>query len=852
MPVQKNHAIVFCPENQRLGQELTSDLSKAGYQLHQYQFSNDLAEGSFQENISETRGQVIILLTENYLHTTGCLYRCLPVLESLKEKNRLIVILTNGIIKREDGSKKEVPTRLENVNQMLVYMKYWHSKFLDLRERRKQMSEPDEWVELEMEAIQDISSNISLILKFFKELPYIPLEDFTQNTYEYFFNKLNDPEGHEKLMRILKKEEEVKDDASLIEIITSSSKDILAENKELETANRDAEEKGRSDLKERSEKTNPMELAEQILHELQSEEEEELLIVLDEDDEDDFSEEDEDALLEELFGNDSDEDIPAHRVKNPSRSVPSPKAPPSSAEVLEVAVGLFQAGKEGQAMGFLKGAVDAAPNDPTLRYYYAYALARYAKEIRAAAEELDDLIQHHPTFVEAIFLRGELAEHLKDYSIASACYKKVLELNPDFPGANYRLGLLYMFRSEGKQKKAIKHLEKAIQLDHNNADAHYCLATLYAEYLDDAAQAISHFMVTKELKPRHRFAWYDIAVLYHKMGKGELAFKFYHRAIEINPELQTAHNDRVFAVAKSSQSANSPRPSELIEHQTKTVHPSGTGMEEEAVNQKPKTERLSTMATDAKTVLITGATAGIGKATADLFAKNGYRVIITGRRLERLVEQQRHYQNEFKTDVHLLHFDVRDLEALKATINSLPEQWRNIDILINNAGLSRGLSPIQEGKTEDWDTMIDTNIKGLLYMIRGVAPQMVARRSGHIINVASSAGKEVYPGGNVYCATKFAVDAITKSMRLDLFKHNVRVSQVSPGHVEETEFARVRFDWDEKRAAAVYENFQPLKASDVADAIYYIATRPPHVNVQDIFMFGTQQAGSNFIDRSGR
>ncbi len=844
MPVQKNHAIVFCPENQRLGQEFTSDLSKAGYQLHQYPFSDNFEEGSFYQDIPETRGQVIVLLTDNFLRKTACLYRCLPVLEELKRKDRLIVVLCNGKERGDDGIKREVPTNIENVSQMLVYMKYWHSRFLDLREKFRQLNTPDINLEQEIEVVKNISSNISFILNFFKELPYVRQEDFMKNTYELFFTKLNDQEGHQKLMRILKREEDTKDNASLIEIITKSSDDILAENIELEAANQERKDKQAPVHKEEN-ASNTKELTEQIIDELNAEEEEELLIVLEggDDGEDEFSDEDEDNLLKDLFG---EEPMPQAKRKL-TKSPPKTMEPPTPEEVLEVAIGLFKSGKTSQALGFLQGAMEASPENPTLKYYHAYALARYAKNMDAAVAILDSILEEHPKFAEAIFLRGELAEHKKDYETALSCYQRVLKIKADFPNAHFRLGLLFLFQKEGDKKAALKHLEKAVQLDHNNADAHYCLGTLYAGYLNDPLKAISHFMVTKELKPRHRFAWYDIAVMYHKLGKGELAYRFYQRAIEINPELRTPHNDRVFALAKttaSSRETNSPAPAASISGDNKT------GASSKLPSTATKT--MKTMSETPKTVLITGATAGIGKATADLFAQNGFRVIITGRRLERLQKQKEHYQQDFNSEVHLLHFDVRDLTAVNQAIESLPEEWQQVDILINNAGLSKGLAPIHEGKPEDWDTMIDTNIKGLLYMTRAIAPQMVARQSGHIINVASSAGKEVYPGGNVYCATKFAVDALTKSLRLDLFKHKVRVSQVSPGHVEETEFARVRFDWNVEKAAAVYENFQPLKAADVADAIYYIATRPPHVNIQDIFMFSTQQAGSNFIDRSGR
>lgn len=249
--------------------------------------------------------------------------------------------------------------------------------------------------------------------------------------------------------------------------------------------------------------------------------------------------------------------------------------------------------------------------------------------------------------------------------------------------------------------------------------------------------------------------------------------------------------------------------------------------------------------------MITGATSGIGKASAAIFAKNGFDLIITGRRKKRLEEIRQKMKEKYGVKVRALNFDVRQLSSAKKAMGSLDESWLEIDILINNAGLASGFDPIYDGDTKDWDTMIDTNIKGLLYMTRLVSPGMVNRKKGHIINICSTAGHEVYPKGNVYCATKHAVDALTKSMRIDLHEHNVRVSQVSPGHVEETEFAVVRFHGDKKKAK-IYEDFQPLKSKDVAKVIYFIASQPKHVNIQDVLMMGTQQANSNYISRSGR
>jgi len=254
----------------------------------------------------------------------------------------------------------------------------------------------------------------------------------------------------------------------------------------------------------------------------------------------------------------------------------------------------------------------------------------------------------------------------------------------------------------------------------------------------------------------------------------------------------------------------------------------------------------------AKTVLVTGASSGIGKATAILFAKKGYNLIITGRRLSLIEELKIRLKRKYAVKVKGLNFDVRSYEDTKTALKSLDVGWKKIDILINNAGLASGLDPIHRGNIEDWNKMIDTNIKGLLHVTRLVSPGMVKRKSGTIINVCSTAGHEVYPNGNVYCASKHAVNALTESIRLDLYKYGIKVGQVSPAHVEETEFAEVRYHGDKTKAKKLYENFQPLKSKDIAEIIYFMATRPKHVNIQDVLVMGTQQAGSTYIDRSGR
>ncbi len=252
-----------------------------------------------------------------------------------------------------------------------------------------------------------------------------------------------------------------------------------------------------------------------------------------------------------------------------------------------------------------------------------------------------------------------------------------------------------------------------------------------------------------------------------------------------------------------------------------------------------------------QTILITGATSGIGKATASLFAEKGFQLILTGRRKERLTAIKADLKNKFNANIHCLVFDIRHFEETKNAIESLPKAFAQIDILLNNAGLASGYGPIHLGEIEDWDRMMDTNVKGLLNITRLVSPDMVSKSAGHIINVCSTAGHEVYPNGNVYCASKHAVDALTKSMRLDLHKHNIKVSQISPGHVEDTEFAKVRFHGDQNKAN-IYNDFVPLNATNVANIIYFMASQPSNVNIQDILVMGTQQASNNHIHRSGR
>jgi NADP-dependent 3-hydroxy acid dehydrogenase YdfG len=250
-----------------------------------------------------------------------------------------------------------------------------------------------------------------------------------------------------------------------------------------------------------------------------------------------------------------------------------------------------------------------------------------------------------------------------------------------------------------------------------------------------------------------------------------------------------------------------------------------------------------------KLAFVSGATSGIGEATAEILAANQWDLIISGRRLDRLNKLTSSLKTKYNVDVRTVCFDIQQREKVKDSLASCADLLPKLDLLVNNAGLALGKSPFQEGLESDWETMIDTNLKGLIYLTKEVIPFMIENKSGHIVNISSTAARDMYPGGNVYSASKSAVDALTKSLRLDLLEHNIKVSSVAPGMVH-TEFSEVRFHGDKAKAEKVYQGFEPLYAKDVADAIYYIVSRPSHVHIGDLLITCTAQANSNIVIKS--
>lgn len=422
---------------------------------------------------------------------------------------------------------------------------------------------------------------------------------------------------------------------------------------------------------------------------------------------------------------------------------------------------------------------------------------------------------------EQIFEEAIAAIGKSDFDTARSYLEQVLKKEPMHAAALRQLAVLIDRNFENESAEEL--FRKALFCHEEDALLYYEYAHHLSKNALQQQKAADMFQRAIELNGTETLPYLELAHCQLKIGQKIAAKANYLQACLIDSNLGNSDLNQIFGVYNPC----------TVSDQMQESIPEPT--------RNPNEDTI---------VLVTGATSGIGKAIAELFAINGYKVIITGRRKDRLDLIKEEFNASFSSRIESLCFDIRDEAAVEQAFAKLPEEWKKIDILINNAGLAKGRAPFHLGNLSHWETMIDTNIKGLLYISRIVSKSMVERQKGFIVNIGSVAGKEAYSDGNVYCATKAAVDMLTKGMRLDLHKYGIRVSAVHPGHVE-TEFALVRFDGDEQKAD-IYGNFTPLSAMDVAETVFYIVNRPQHVNIQDVLMFGTQQASATVVDMSGK
>ncbi|THH41405.1 SDR family NAD(P)-dependent oxidoreductase [Neolewinella litorea] len=513
---------------------------------------------------------------------------------------------------------------------------------------------------------------------------------------------------------------------------------------------------------------------------------------------------------------------------------------------------MSDAGDTAGGLELLHLSLENHPEELELHYQYALMLALAANRLADAREELDALLDNDPHYPDALFLSGELYSAAGDHQRARDDWERLVDVQPAYPEVNQRLGYLLADHFPGEITEAVAYLRRATHESSASGELFFRYAEALAQIPGKERKVVKMLEKAIQRDPEHAPAHYRLAVAQFDQGDFQQARKNYLLAVSLEPAFDTPANRRAF------QAAGRPTPA--------TTGNSGVA-NEALVALKQNIADLEAMLLEqsrpapapaapekpgsGKTVFLSGATSGIGLATARRLAREGYRIIIAARRTERLDKLASELRDTHGTEVHPITLDVSRRDRVGETVEGLPPEWENIDILINNAGKAKGFDPIHAGDLDHWDEMIDVNLRGLLYVTRAITPGMVARGRGMVINVASTAGKEVYPNGNVYCATKHAVDALTYSMRLDLVKHGIRVGQICPAHVEETEFAVVRFDGDRERAR-IYDDFQPLRSVDVAEAIHFMVSQPPHVNIMDVVLQGTQQASSTVVDRSGR
>jgi NADP-dependent 3-hydroxy acid dehydrogenase YdfG/Tfp pilus assembly protein PilF len=840
-------------------EQLAQVMESIGYQITHIVGEDRQDQLPLADQLGAAKNQTIVLfISEHFLKSAVCMRKNKDLLQLIRENEQLHTVILDGeSIDSVSGEKVFTPTEFEKMGDVMVYMNFWQSQYLELRRiLRETPPQEQEALNAQIKIVRDISAEVAEFLRQLRTLDIYAFNDLKSNEYGKFFALLgaqdlrlnihHSDESSSSSAPELTEEPELPENIDLREI---PGMELLAEVPEKEEYTWKESAHVFETLED--EQAEPEQIAKPMRKALEA------LAAAEFENQEDVAEED---LSEDNKLPDSESEK-AHAVFNDEHEVEEEDEEDDVADVadeyeelssvsehikqlLAQSHRLIDAGDADGALQLIYRTVLESPGNPTLRYYYAQFLLQLAEDNEAARHELQAAVTLDRNHLPSLFLLAELDEFQGLTEQARLLYEQVLGLDSNYPGVHFRLGNLLARNYPNDAESAARHFKKAIKQNKKHAEAHYQYAQLMSDPLNSPDLAEKHFIKTLKYKPEHPFAHFDLAMLYLKKMDPENALSAYKKAIECNPYLETPANDALFASTHTSPTSPDIMWVPNIDSEINYGVPESSFENSTQVSSNFTTDKTGL-------VFISGATSGIGMASAREFARQGYHLILCGRRLERLEALKTELEDRYHVRVRILQFDVRDQTSVQSAIHQLDDDWKQIDILVNNAGLAQGLAPIHEGDIQDWDTMIDTNVKGLLYLTRAITPHMVARKSGHVVNVASTAGKEVYPMGNVYCATKFAVDALTKAMRLDLVQHGIRVSQVSPAHVEETEFALVRFHGDAERAD-IYQDFQPLKASDVADAIYYICSRPAHVNIQDIVLMGTQQASSTVINRSGR
>lgn len=811
-------ALAYTTSDRDHALQLESDLK--GMVQFQHFCVDDSNEGPILSDLlASFKGYLLLLISDNFLKNPNCMLHANRLLSS-RDREAKAILFNSQAYNEQIGEMVEVQTTLSRQSDIMNYINHWQARYLDLRRQRKELE-----VEIGpdfsdyLSKIREVSGQVNDFLHYLKDGIPLRLVEFQANHYQQLFLFIEDEQTWNRYRSEAIAEEQAS--APEVNLADIPGMDLLASVPSLPLTDEDE-----------LEESLPVEEIQGIERALEPEEKVEVPLPEPEKEDDDGND------IAEIDDYDDDD--------------------AEAATFIRRAWLIAEQGSVKEAISLIESGREAMPESKELHYHHALLLALEANDPESARQQLTTLLAVSPDYPDALFLSGELFAAEENYPKAREVWEQLADVKPDYPDLNQHLGLLIVDHFPEDQLDAASYLRKAIKAGNKDPELHYHFALLLANELEQPDKAVKMLQKAVEYDPEYALAHYELAVLLHQNNEYVAARSAFQQAVKLDESFATPENEKAFTLPLRKQ------PSMMTELESGALSALKDNIaqlesllherenEALAAAQIAADTRLKSRPGTGRIIFISGATAGIGLATARKFASEGFNLIITGRRMDRLEELKQELEEGNQVSVHLLNFDVRDREAVAKAVDSLPSAWSTIDILLNNAGKAKGFDPIHEGDLDHWDEMIDTNLKGLLYLTRAISPRMVNRGEGLIINLCSTAGKEVYLNGNVYCATKHAVDALTAAMRLDLVKHGVRVGQVCPAHVEETEFALVRFDGDSQRAEKVYENFQPLTSSDVAETIYFMASQPAHVNILDVVLQGKQQASSSYIDRSGR
>lgn len=894
--------LAYCRENAALAAEIDRQLSRIGIPFEHLSDQDGQEPGYIARTLVNTPEPALLLVTDNFLKNTACMSGMLPALQNMIRDRRVLAVVADGRRTDEQGNYVAVPTHFDRMVYALQYMNHWQSIWLEMSDRHSHAEGAAKEAMLEtLNTTRNIANEMGDLISALRESGFIEYPEFINHDFAAFFQRFGLQHWHEQYRHIAAQdaaaepaESELASPEPEPAAVELSGHASLSNGIDLPPAATTAPEPPAFDKID--------ELLQHMEAEAAAEQEQ-------------MPPAEEAALpIPEMpaVTPEAPEIVP-DTISPPDFDAEA--AETSVSQHIDDALFWLENGHTERGLDLLDAALELYPDHPRLQETREAARAKYEQTVVLAASPALPVAEAAQTVMPQLMnsearsyeLMGDMALQKGDYLFAKYCWDRTAELEPAYPGIYRKLGTMVTEHLREYRETGLQYLKHALSQDPNDAAVHLALAKVALQNNEPEAAEVYYLSavaadaalktaendllflpqikaeapemeatVAPQIEPEASLPEFpsadvmpdanlsDVGTAFEAPETPELPAFVAGNAIETPlPEEDLLVLPESTAAATSDQDEISDLPAAPREEEVEG-HPAPDGtahivaLEQEEMSPAAVTPAATPDVPapepdrEILTILITGATSGIGRATAEIFARHGHRLILTGRRVDRLADMKRYFESELQADVLMLPFDVRDNGAVHAALDNLPEAWQTVDVLINNAGLAKGLSPIQEGELDHWETMIDTNIKGLLYVTRVVAPGMVRRRRGHIVNIGSIAGKEIYPNGNVYCASKAAVDALTRAMRMDLYAHNIRVSQVSPGHVEETEFALNRFDGDAARGAKVYENFQPLRAGDVAEVIYFMVTRPPHVNIQDVVLYGTQQASATLIDRSGR